>query len=121
MFEIESRAAVRATVATVMMVNAVSGVEVATERMWQFAESIDRPVLFHVNKMAREHAGPELVLEALGKYFGQSVVALQAPIGKEHDFAGVVDLIDGKAYRYTTGGDGRQSTTASRRRQEPMP
>ncbi len=107
MFEVESRAAVRATDATVMVVNAVSGVEVATERMWKYAEDLGQPVLFHVNKMDRENSDFETVLESLGKYFGQSVVALHMPIGTEHDFAGVVDLVDGKAYRYTQDGDGK--------------
>ena len=107
MFELESRAAVRATDAAVMVVNAVSGVEVATERMWSYAESVGQPVLFHINKMDRENSDYERVLEALGKYFGQSVVPLQVPIGKEQDFSGVVDLVDGKAYRYTSDGDGK--------------
>ncbi len=107
MFEIEGRTAVRATDATVLVVNAVSGVEVATERMWKYAEEIGQPVLFHVNKMDRENSDFERVLESLGKYFGQSVVALQVPIGQELDFEGVVDLIDGKAYRYTKDGDGK--------------
>lgn len=107
MFEVEGRTAVRATDATVLVVNAVSGVEVATERMWKYAESIEQPVLFHVNKMDRENSDFERALAALNKYFGQSVVALQIPIGKEHDFEGVVDLVDGKAYRYTRDGDGK--------------
>ncbi len=107
MFELESRAAARATDAALMVVNAVSGVEVATERMWSFAESIDLPVMFHVNKMDRENSDFDRVLESLGKYFGQSVVPLQVPIGKEQDFAGVVDLVDGKAYRYAKDGDGK--------------
>ncbi len=107
MFEVEGRTAVRATDAAVLVVNGVSGVEVATERMWKYAESIDQPVLFHVNKMDRENSDFGRVLEALGKYFGQSVVALQVPIGEELGFEGVVDLIDGKAYRYTKDGDGK--------------
>ncbi len=107
MFEIEGRAAVRATDATVLVVNAVSGVEVATERMWKYAEGIGQPLMFHINKMDRENSDFERVLESLGKYFGQSVVALQVPIGTEQDFEGVVDLIDGKAYRYTRDGDGK--------------
>ena len=101
MFEVESRAAVRATDTAVLVVNAVSGVEVATERMFKFAETLDQSVLFHVNKMDRENADLDRVLEALTKHFGQNVVPLQCPIGKEHDFEGVVDLISGKAYRYS--------------------
>ena len=111
MFEIEGRAAVRATDTTVMVVNAVSGVEVATERMWKFAETIDQPVLFHINKMDREFADVERVLGALEKYFGQTVTPLQYPIGKEQSFEGVVDLVSGKAFRYTTDGNGQAEAT----------
>ncbi len=107
MFEVEGRAAVRATDTTVLVVNAVSGVEVATERMWKFAERIGQPVVFHVNKIDRENADLEQVLAALGEHFGQAVVPLHYPIGKEHDFEGVVDLVDGKAYRYARDGDGK--------------
>ncbi len=110
-FEVESRGAVRATDATVLVVNAVSGVEVVTERMWQYSESIGQPVLFHVNKMDRENSDFPRVLEALGKYFGQSVVALQVPIGEELGFEGVVDLVDGKAYRYAKDGNGKAQAT----------
>ncbi|MCP3962813.1 MAG: elongation factor G [bacterium] len=107
MFEVESRISVRATDATVIVVNAVSGVEVATERMWKFAESIDQPVAFHINKMDRDNADVDRVFEALNKFFGAAVVPLHFPLGKEHDFEGVVDLVDGKAYRYETDGDGK--------------
>ncbi len=120
MFEVEGRAAVRATDATVLVVNGVSGVEVATERMWKYAESIGQPVLFHVNKMDRENSDFGRVLEALGKYFGQSVVALQVPIGEEHGFEGVVDLVDGKAYRYTKDGDGKAQASGAPAELESM-
>ena len=106
MFEVESRAAVRATDTAVLLVNAVSGVEVATERMWKYAQTLEQPVLLHVNKMDRENADIDRVLEALGKHFGQAVVPLHFPIGKEQAFEGVVDLIDLQAYRYTADGDG---------------
>ncbi len=107
MFEVEGRAGVRATDTMVMVVNAVSGVEVATERMWKFAESLEQPVWFHLNKMDRENADFDRVVAALSKYFGETVVPTQIPIGKEQGFEGVVDLVDGRAYRYTTDGDGK--------------
>ncbi len=107
MFEIEARAGVRATDTMVLVVNAVSGVEVATERMWKFAETLDQPVWLHVNKMDRENADIDRVIAALTKYFGQTVVPIHYPIGKEQGFEGVVDLINGRAYRYTVDGDGK--------------
>ncbi|MEM7583299.1 MAG: elongation factor G [Acidobacteriota bacterium] len=107
MFEVEGRAGVRATDTMVMVVNAVSGVEVATERMWKFAETLEQPVWFHLNKMDRENADIERVLAALDKFFGQTAVPIHYPIGSEQSFEGVVDLIDGRAYRYGHDSNGK--------------
>ncbi len=107
MFELEGRSAVRAADAAVLVVSAASGVEVATERMWDYAKQIDQPVLLHLNKLDRENALADGVVESLKKSFGREVVPVQLPIGQEHDFAGVVDLVTGKAYRYTFDGDGK--------------
>jgi elongation factor G len=111
MFELEARAAARAADVALLAVNAVSGVEVSTERLWDFAGRIELPVAFHVNKMDRENADPDRVLEALAKNFGREAVPIQMPIGKEGDFEGVVDLITGKALRYTRDGDGKAEPT----------
>src|SRR5690606_4238144 len=55
-FFAESRAAMRAADATLLCVNAVSGIEVVTERVWQFAAEIGLPLAFHVTMMDRERA-----------------------------------------------------------------
>ncbi|MEE8526899.1 MAG: elongation factor G, partial [Thermoanaerobaculia bacterium] len=107
MFEIESRAAIRATDTAVLVVNAAAGVQVSTERTWDFAQRLGQPVHFHVNKTDRENADPDAVAEALAAVFGRDVVPIHLPIGKEQDFAGVVDLVAGKAYRFEPDGDGK--------------
>ncbi len=106
-FETEGRSGLRATDALVLVVNAVAGVEVTTEKMWDYAEKIGAPVLFHLNKMDREHAELNRALEALRKAFSRAVVPIQLAIGKEHGFEGVVDLVAEKAYRFTKDGDGK--------------
>ncbi len=107
MFGVEARAGIRATDAAVLVVNAASGVEVSTEQMWTYAASIDQPVLVHLNKMDRENADPEGVIKALGKAFDARFTPLQVPIGKEHDFVGVIDLVSEKAYLFDADGDGK--------------
>ena len=107
MFELEGRSAMRAADAAVLVVSAASGVEVATERMWEYAKKIDQPVLLHLNKLDRENTLADGVVEALRQSFGREVVPVQLPIGREHDFEGVVDLVTGKAYRFTRDGDGK--------------
>ena len=70
MFELESCVVVCVIDAVVMVVNVVFGVEVVTEWMWSYAESIKLLVMFCVNKMDCENFNFEGVLELLGKYFG---------------------------------------------------
>jgi elongation factor G len=92
-FSPEARQAVYAADAAVIVLDAVSGVEVQTERAWKFAQEFGRPVMFVVNRMDRERASFERVIEAMKKKFGRGVIALQIPVGEEKAFHGTVDLV----------------------------
>ncbi len=92
-FAPEARAAVAAADAVILVCDAVSGVEVQTERAWKFAQEFGRPVLFVVNRMDRERASFDRVVEQLRKRFGRGVVPLQIPVGEEKAFKGTVDLV----------------------------
>jgi elongation factor G len=92
-FSPEARAAVYAADAVLLVLDAVSGVEVQTERAWKFATEFHRPVLFVVNRMDRERASFDRVVESLRKKFGRGVVPLQIPVGEEKAFQGTVDLV----------------------------
>lgn len=102
----EVRAALRVADAAVVVVEAVSGVEVGTEMVWRYANEYELPRLVFVNKMDRENADFDRVLGMLQESFGRSVVPLQVPIGREEGFRGVVDLLTRKALIFE--GDGRQ-------------
>lgn len=80
-----------------MVVDAVAGVEVQTERYWRMADERGLPRVIFVGKMDKEHANFEQTLEMLKKRFGATVVAVQLPIGKESGFRGVIDLVHMKA------------------------
>ena len=56
-----------------------------------------------INKLDRERASFERTLEELVRSFGKQVAPIQLPIGEEHDFEGVADLLTRKAYRYGSG------------------
>lgn len=86
--------------AALLLISAVAGVEVQTEKMWKAAADFDLPVFFGVNLMDRDRASFSRTLEALEKKYGREVTPLQIPIGEEGDFSGVVDLISGKAYTW---------------------
>jgi elongation factor G len=86
--------------AAVVVVNAVMGVEVHTERLWRRADSEGLARLVFVNMLDRERADFFRALDSLKEAFGPHVVATEIPIGTEHEVSGVVDLIDMKAYVY---------------------
>ena len=87
----------------VMVVNAVTKVEVQTERIWKRAGEAGVSRVVAVNMMDRERADFNEAMEALQARFGDEVVALGLPIGSEADFKGVVDILRMKAYVYSGG------------------
>ena len=109
-FIMESKSAMRVADSAAIVVSAVTGVEVTTERVWKFADEYELPRMVIVNKMDRERASFSRTLEALQKKFGKNVVPLQIPMGEEHDFYGVVDLVAMKAYKYAPDGSGKFDT-----------
>jgi elongation factor G len=84
-----------------VVVNAVTKVEVQTERVWRRARDLGVSRIAAVNMMDRERADFTEVLDALKKRFGDEVVAIALPIGKEAEFKGLVDLLTMKAYTYS--------------------
>ncbi|HYY74153.1 MAG TPA: GTP-binding protein, partial [Solirubrobacterales bacterium] len=101
--------ALRVVDAAVVVVNAVMGVEVHTERLWSRADAEGLARLVFVNMLDRERADFFRTLESLKEAFGSHVVATEIPIGAEHEVRGVIDLIDMKAFEY--GGEGRGSAS----------
>ncbi len=96
--------ALRVADGAVVVVCAVSGVEVGTEKVWSYADDLNLPRVVFINKLDRENADFGRTLAQLQQYFGPSVAPLQLPIGKEAGFNGVVDLIAGKAYLFGNEG-----------------
>ncbi len=111
MFVHEAKLALPVVDAAVVVVDGVAGVEVVTERVWNYCEEYKTPRLIVVNRMDRDRADAERVLESLGKAFGRDVIPLELPIGKEKNFRGVVDLVRMKAYTYDLGGNGKGKET----------
>ncbi len=100
-FIADALGALRVCEAAVFVVNAVMGVEVHTNRLWQRAAELDLARLVFVNMLDRERADFFRTLDSLKSAFGQHVVATEIPIGSEHEVSGVIDLVDMKAYEYT--------------------
>ena len=103
----ETEGALIAAESALLLVHAVSGIEVQTEKTWGFCEMLNLPRAFVVNQMDRDRAGFGRTLEALQKSFGRTAIPVQLPIGEEKNFRGVVDLVRMKAHTYEAGGNGK--------------
>jgi elongation factor G len=108
-FVADALGSLRVCESAIFVVNAVMGVEVGTQRLWERAEELDIARLVFVNMLDRERADFFRTLDALKAAFGRHVVATEIPIGAEHEVTGVVDLVDMTAYRYE--GEGRENCT----------
>ncbi len=97
------RSAIRAVDAVLLVVSAVAGVEVQTEVAWELAVEAGLPRAILINKLDRERASFERTLEQLVRSFGTQVAPLELPLGEEHEFEGIADLLTRRAFRYASG------------------
>jgi elongation factor G len=102
----EIKGAVRAADCGLVLIDAVSGVEVGTELVWEYADETNLPRVLFVNKMDRENASFSQALAQAQKSLTGRMVPVQLPIGAQDSFQGVVDLVSMKAYRGEDGKEG---------------
>jgi elongation factor G len=111
MFVHEAKMVLPVVDAAIVVVDGVAGVEVVTEKVWNDCEEYKTPRLIVVNRMDRDRASAERVLESVTNAFGRNVVPIELPIGSEKNLSGVVDLVRLKAYTYDLGGNGKGKET----------
>lgn len=99
-FQGEMAQGMRAVDIATIVVCAASGIQVGTEKAWDYCEKIKLPRAFFVNKMDRENANFDKVLDQMKEMFGTSVVPIQYPIGKESYFNGIINVISKTALVY---------------------
>ena len=95
--------------AAIVLVDAVSGVQVQTEKVWNYADNFGLPRLIFINKIDMERANFKLVLKGIEEVLGKKPMVIQLPLGEESAFAGVIDLITMKALRFSDDGSGEFS------------
>ena len=103
-FQADTVASLRVVEGALVVVSGVMGVEVNTSRVWNRAEELELSRLIFVNMLDRERADFFRVLGALGEQLSDRCVAIQLPIGAEHEVRGVVDLLHNCAYLDPSGG-----------------
>ena len=111
-FILDAKSSLMGADSALLVVDSTAGVEVQSEKAWEFAEEhrLARAVVF--NKLDRDRAGFERSLESVHKSFGRTVVPVQIPMGEEASFRGIIDLIGEKAYVCETDGSGNFQETA---------
>ena len=108
----DARAALRVVDGVLVAVDAVSGPEVQTEKMWEETGAQELPRLVVLTRVDRERASLDRTLEALQTSFGRTIIPIQLPIGEEKHFRGVVDLVGMKAYTFEADGSGKMTEGA---------
>ncbi len=111
-FYSDARAALQVADGALVVVDAVAGVMVQTEKVWAAAEELALPRLIVLNRLDRDRASLDRSLQSLRDLCSRAVMPIQLPIGEERDFTGVVDLITRKAFTYQTGGGGAFTESA---------
>ena len=99
----EAKAALRVSDAAIAVVDSVAGVEIGTERTWNFAADYNLPRVLFINKMDRADADADQILEMVQERFGRQVVPLQMVVNPGEGFNHIVDLVAMKAYEYQDG------------------
>ena len=87
----------RAVDMAMITVCGVSGIEVGTEKAFEYINEHKLPRAFFVNKLDRENSNFEVVLQQIKEKFGISAVPIQYPIGSEENFKGVINVISRRA------------------------
>jgi elongation factor G len=102
-FIADARAGLRVVEAAVVVVDAVAGVQVQTEKVWKFASEFDLPRAIVVNRLDRERSDFFRTLESLGRRLKGRIVPVHIPVGEESGFRGFVDLVTQRATLYPDG------------------
>jgi elongation factor G len=105
----DARAALQVADAAVVVVDAVSGVMVQTEKVWSAADELQLPRLVVLNRVDRDRASLDRALQSLRESCSRTVIPVQLPIGEEKSFRGVVDLVSKKAFVFQTDESGKFS------------
>lgn len=103
-FSGEVYSALRASEAAMVVMDASAGIEVGTEKILNYAKSIDLPRIIFINKLDKENVSFHKVVDELREKYGKTVIPFIVPIGQGETFKGVIDVLARKAYEYDAQG-----------------
>ncbi len=105
-FIADTQGCMRVMDGAVVIVSAISGVKLETEKVWGWSDELCIPKIVFVNKMDQERASYVRAFDDIKKMFKQRPVKLTLPIGEETSFMGVVDLLSMKALKFSSNSNG---------------
>src|SRR5213595_3967877 len=107
-FVSHARPACRVADCGMVVVDGVKGVEVQTEKVWNYANEFMLPRMMVVTKLDKEHSDIGISLDSAHNVFKRAIVPFTLPIGKEHNFKGIVDVVHMKAYEFDDHGRAKE-------------
>ncbi len=107
-FVSHARPACRVADCGIVVVDGVKGVEVQTEKVWNYANEFMLPRMMVVTKLDKEHSDIGVALDSAHNVFKRAIVPFTLPIGREHNFKGVVDVVHMKAYEFDANGKAKE-------------
>lgn len=93
--------------AALVVIDANEGVQVITEKVWQWANENNLPRMIFINKMDHERANLEQVIDNVEKIFKKKPILFQIPIGQGDSFSGIIDLLKMKSYTFAKDESGK--------------
>src|SRR5918992_5873987 len=103
-----ARPALRVADCALVVVDAVTGVEVGTEKTWAYANEFITPRMMVITKLDKERADFGAALDSARSTFSRAIVPFTLPIGQEANFKGVVDVVHLKAYEFDASGKAKE-------------
>ncbi|QQS42236.1 MAG: elongation factor G [Acidobacteriota bacterium] len=107
-FVSHARPACRVADCALVVVDAVKGIEVQTERTWNYANEFMLPRFMVITKLDKENADFGHAVDTATESFARSIVPFTLPIGSEDNFKGVVDVVHMKAYEFDSNGKAKE-------------
>ncbi len=107
-FIAHARPALHVSEAALIVLDGINGMEVNTEKVWDYAQEFGLPTFLFINKLDKERADYGTVLEQIRATFGRKCMPLALPIGREKEFRGLVDVVKLKAYEFDEKGQARE-------------
>ncbi len=103
-FIAHAKQALSVTEAAILVLDAVNGVEVNSEKAWDFAKELAVPTFIFINKLDKERADFGATMDQARNLWGRQCMPFTLPIGREKGFRGIVNVLTGKAYEFDEKG-----------------